>query len=68
MAKLPLSVRITDVIHRTTVLSLVGICVVGIGSISFNIYANSDFGKMNKDKLKFDVKQYEDARKENKDE
>lgn len=54
--KLPLGVRITDIIHRSTVLGLVGICVVGLGSVSFNLYANSDFARMNSQKLKFDPK------------
>lgn len=62
MSKLPLSVRITDVIHRAAVLGLVGIAVVGTGSIFFNIYANSDFAKMNKNKLKFHREEYEQAR------
>ncbi|SGZ47631.1 CIC11C00000000970 [Sungouiella intermedia] len=62
MSKLPLSVRVTDVVHRATVLGLVGIAVVGTGSIFFNIYANSDFAKMNKNKLKFHREEYEQAR------
>lgn len=62
MSKLPLSVRITDVIHRTTVLGLFGIAVIGTGSIFFNIWANSDFAKMNKDKLKFHREEYDKAR------
>lgn len=62
MAKLPLSVRITDVVHRATVLGLVGICVVGTGSILFNVWANSDYAKMNKNKLKFHREEYDQAR------
>ena len=62
MSKLPLSVRITDVIHRATVLGLVGVAGVGTGSIFFNIWANSDWTKMNKDKLKFHREEYEQAR------
>lgn len=52
--QLPLKVRVTDIIHRTTVLGLVGICVVGTGSMLFNVYMNSDFAKMNQNKLKFE--------------
>lgn len=52
--QLPFKVRATDVIHRTTVLGLVGICVVGLGSVGFNLFMNSDFAKMNKEKLKFE--------------
>ncbi|EGV61810.1 hypothetical protein PSN45_000497 [Yamadazyma tenuis] len=55
--QLPFRVRATDIIHRSTVLGLVGICVVGLGSISFNIYMNSDYAKMNRNKLKFDPEQ-----------
>ncbi|OBA21095.1 hypothetical protein METBIDRAFT_41658 [Metschnikowia bicuspidata var. bicuspidata NRRL YB-4993] len=62
MAKLPLSVRITDMVHRTAVLSLFGIAVVGTGSIFFNIYANSDFARMNQNKLRFNKEDYEQAR------
>lgn len=62
MAKIPLSVRVTDMVHRTTVLALVGISVVGLGSATFNIYANSDFAKMNKNKLSFLKEQYDQAR------
>lgn len=62
MSKLPLSVRVTDVIHRATVLGLVGISVIGTGSIFFNIWANSDYAKMNKNKLKFNKDDYEQAR------
>ncbi|KAK6198736.1 uncharacterized protein RJT21DRAFT_122355 [Scheffersomyces amazonensis] len=62
--KLPFSVRATDVIHRVSVLGLVGICVVGIGSITFNVYANSDFAPWNKDKLKFNKEEYHKARTE----
>lgn len=62
MSKLPLSVRITDVIHRAAVLGLVGVSVVGTGSIFFNIWANSDWAKMNKDKLKFHREEYDQAR------
>lgn len=53
-SQLPLRVRVTDIIHRTTVLGLVGICVVGTGSMIFNVYMNSDYAKMNKNKLKFE--------------
>ncbi|KAF8000594.1 hypothetical protein OXX80_005838 [Metschnikowia pulcherrima] len=62
MAKLPLSVRLTDMFHRTAVLALFGISVVGTGSIVFNIYANSDFAHMNKNKLRFNKEDYEQAR------
>lgn len=61
-SKAPLGVRITDMVHRGTVLGLVGICVVGIGSIAFNIYANSDYARMNKNKLAFLKEQYDQAR------
>jgi len=67
-SKVPLAVRITDMVHRGTVLGLVGICVVGIGSITFNIYANSDFAKMNKNKLAFLKEQYDQARTANAEE
>lgn len=63
-SKIPLSVRITDAVHRTTVLGLVGICIVGIGSITYNVYRNSDFAKMNENKLTFNKEQYHEARKE----
>lgn len=66
--KVPLGVRITDMVHRGTVLGLVGICVVGIGSITFNIYANSDYARMNKNKLSFLKEQYDQARIANGDE
>lgn len=62
MAKLPLSVTIADIIHRTTVYGIIGFCLVGTGSIAFNIYMNSDFAKMNRDKLKFDRAEYDRAR------
>lgn len=52
--RLPLRVRVTDIIHRSAVLGLVGLSVVGIGSVAFNVYANSDFAKMNSQKLKFE--------------
>lgn len=68
MSKLPLSVRITDIVHRATVLGLVGICVVGTGSILFNVWANSDYAKMNKDKLRFHREEYEQTRAEQKKE
>ena len=61
-SKTPLGVRLTDMVHRGTVLGLVGICVVGIGSITFNIYANSDYARMNKNKLAFLKEQYDQAR------
>lgn len=62
MSKLPLGVRITDAVHRAAVLGLVGISVVGTGSIFFNIWANSDFARMNKNKLKFNKADYEETR------
>lgn len=61
MAKLPLSVRLTDLVHRTAVLTLFGISVVGTGSIFFNIWANSDFAKMNKNKLRYNKEEPEQA-------
>lgn len=51
---LPFKVRATDIIHRSTVLGLVGICVAGLGAISYNLYSNSDYAKMNQSKLKFE--------------
>lgn len=66
MAKqqLPFHVRATDVIHRTTVLGLVGICVVGLGAISYNLYSNSDYAKMNQGKIKFEPERKEDNKLE----
>ena len=61
-SRIPFSVRLTDMIHRGTVLGLVGICVAGLGSVTFNIYANSDFAKMNKNKLAFLKEQYDQTR------
>ncbi|PVH23790.1 hypothetical protein CXQ85_004083 [Candidozyma haemuli] len=62
MSKLPLSVRATDAVHRVFVLGLFGITAVGTGSILFNIYANSDFGGMNKNKLKFNKEEFDEKR------
>ncbi|KAG2735731.1 hypothetical protein G9P44_001945 [Scheffersomyces stipitis] len=62
--KLPFSVRATDVVHRMTVLGLVGICVVGGGGILFNVWANSDYAPWNKKKLAFHKEQYHDVRPE----
>ncbi|KAK8438981.1 hypothetical protein CJI97_004882 [Candidozyma auris] len=62
MSKLPLSVRVTDAVHRVFVLGLFGITAVGTGSILFNIYANSDFGGMNKNKLKFSREEFDEKR------
>lgn len=64
MGKLPLSVTIADILHRTTVYGIIGFCLVGTGSIAFNVYMNSDFAKMNREKLKFDKAEYEKARSE----
>ncbi|CAI5757805.1 unnamed protein product [Candida verbasci] len=61
--QLPLHVRATDVVHRLTVLGLVGICVIGGGGIAFNIWANSDWSPFNKKKLAFDENQYHEQRK-----
>jgi hypothetical protein len=61
-SKLPFHVRATDVVHRVTVLGLVGICVVGVGSISFNLWANSDYSPFNKKKLTFQKDQYDELR------
>lgn len=60
--QLPLHVRLTDAVHRLTVLGLVGICVVGGGGIIFNIYANSDYAPWNKNKLKFNEEEYHETR------
>ncbi|CAN3354749.1 cytochrome c oxidase assembly protein Cox14p [Diutina catenulata] len=60
--RLPFHVRATDVVHRLTVVGIVGFCIVGIGSISFNIFANSDYAPWNKKKLSFDKSQYDDPR------
>ncbi|QWU88292.1 hypothetical protein CA3LBN_002557 [Candidozyma haemuli] len=62
MSKLPLSVRVTDTVHRVFVMGLFGITAVGTGSILFNIYANSDFGGMNKNKLKFNREEFDESR------
>ena len=47
-------------------LSLMGITFVGLGSIGFNVYSNSDYAKMNKLKLTFKEEQYDELRKESK--
>lgn len=62
--KIPRRVFVTDVIHRVFVLGLFTFCVVGVGGIGFNIWANSDYARMNKNKLTFDKKQYEESRKQ----
>lgn len=62
--QLPFHVRATDAVHRLTVLGLVGICVVGGGSIAFNIWANSDYAPWNKEKLKFQQEQYHNTKKD----
>ncbi|RLV96283.1 Chromatin structure-remodeling complex subunit RSC9 [Spathaspora sp. JA1] len=62
--QLPFHVRATDAIHRVTVLGIVTFCVVGTGSILFNIYANSDYAPWNKNKLKFEKEEYHEARPE----
>ncbi|RCK60703.1 hypothetical protein Cantr_08218 [Candida viswanathii] len=62
--QLPFHVRATDVVHRLTVLGLVGICVVGTGSIAFNIWANSDYAPWNKKKLKFEQEQIREGNNE----
>ncbi|KAI5960385.1 uncharacterized protein KGF55_004677 [Candida pseudojiufengensis] len=64
--QLPAHVRATDAIHRLTVLGLVGFCVIGGGSILFNIWANSDYSPFNKNKLKFDQEQYHEVRNDEK--
>lgn len=68
MSKLPLSVRVTDTVHRVFVMGLFGITAVGTGSILFNIYANSDFGGMNKNKLKFNREEFDELRSQPTDE
>lgn len=60
--KLPLGVRITDVVHRTTVLGLFGIFVGTIGAIGYNMYVNSDFAQMNSNKLTFLKSDYDKLR------
>lgn len=60
--QLPFHVRATDVVHRLTVLGLAGFCIVGGGSIVFNIWANSDYAPWNKKKLKFEEEQYHQSR------
>ncbi|KAI5953418.1 hypothetical protein KGF54_002790 [Candida jiufengensis] len=60
--QLPVHVRATDAIHRLTVLGLVGFCVIGGGSIIFNVWANSDYSPWNKKKLKFEQEQYYETR------
>ncbi|EMG47855.1 hypothetical protein G210_1687 [Candida maltosa Xu316] len=63
--QLPFHVRATDAVHRLTILGLVGICVVGGGSIIFNIWANSDYAPWNKEKLTFQEEQYRENKKNN---
>lgn len=60
--RLPWTVRATDVVHRLTVYSLVGICFAGLGSITYNLWSNSDFSKKNQQKLTFEKAQYEEQR------
>ncbi|CAK9438478.1 uncharacterized protein LODBEIA_P27020 [Lodderomyces beijingensis] len=64
--QLPRHVRVTDAVHRLAVLGLVGFCVVGTGSIVFNVWANSDYAPWNKEKLKFEQEQYHEARQADK--
>lgn len=59
MSKIPFSVRATDVVHRLTVLGLVGFSVAVSGSVGYNVYMNSDYAQMNKNKLKFDKDEIE---------
>ncbi|CAH2355935.1 cytochrome c oxidase assembly protein Cox14p [[Candida] railenensis] len=54
MSKIPFSVRATDVVHRLTVLGLLGFSLAVSGSVGYNVYMNSDYAQMNKNKLKFD--------------
>ncbi|KAG7196175.1 uncharacterized protein KQ657_000187 [Scheffersomyces spartinae] len=46
----------------TTVLSLFGIFVGTIGAIGYNMYVNSDFAKMNDNKLTFLKSDYDKLR------
>lgn len=62
MAKLPLAVRATDTVHRLFVLGLMGITLAGTGGILFNVYANSNYSHLNKDKATFDRQQYDELR------
>lgn len=50
-----------DMIHRSTVLGLVGISILGLGGIGFNLYSNSDYSRMNKNKLTFQKEQYDES-------
>ena len=61
MTKLPFSVTLADAIHRTTIYGILGFCLVGTGSIAFNVYMNSDFARINRNKLKFDQAEYDRA-------
>lgn len=60
--KVPLGVRFMDMVHRSAVLGLVGISILGLGGIGINLYSNSDYSKMNRNKLTFQREQYEEAR------
>ena len=51
-----------DMVHRSAVLGLVGISILGLGGIGINLYSNSDYSKMNRNKLTFQREQYEEAR------
>ncbi|KAL7664692.1 hypothetical protein ABC855_g1947 [[Candida] zeylanoides] len=60
MSKIPLHVRATDIFHRLTVLSLVGFSAAVIASAGYNVYMNSDYAAMNRDKLRFNKKEAEE--------
>lgn len=51
--RLPFSVRATDVVHRSFVLGLVGVSLLGLASITANIWKNSDYSSYNKNKSTF---------------
>lgn len=62
MSKIPFSVRATDIVHRLTVLSLVGFSAAVTGSVGYNVYMNSDYAAHNKNKLKFNKQEAEEQR------
>ncbi|CAK7891870.1 hypothetical protein CAAN1_19S00452 [[Candida] anglica] len=62
MAQTPISVRATDVVHRLTVLGLLGFSAVVAGSVCYNVYMNSDYATMNRNKLKFNKSEADEHR------
>mgnify|MGYP004709993089 FL=1 len=62
MNRLPASVRATDVIHRLSVLGLLGFSAFVTYGIGYNIYMNSDTA--NEGKLRFNKSEVEETRQE----